>query len=680
MKDNGAEAAIKTPNRHIEGYGLNKVAVEQIAAEGSALIITVDCGITNIAETESAHSLGMDVIITDHHECGDTLPDTPYIINAKRKDSTYPDDRLAGCGVVFKLIHALSSLPVAMGYIDLIAIGTITDIVPLLGENRVIAHMGLEKLRKKPSAGVSALAEAAGISLSGMTSYGVSFSLGPRINAAGRMDTAHLAIDILKAVKSSAALCQNARELCALNDRRRQEVGEIMADAEHMIGEQDIYSEPVIMLACPEWNTGVIGIAAAKIAEKYARPCLLLGGQERLIGSARSIEGVNIYEALAAFADRYEKFGGHAQAAGLTIAPEILEDLRRDLCEYLRTHYDESAFVGRRVYDMALKTADVSQALVDDINRLEPFGQGNEKPAIAIKNAVLKVPRFVGREDSPHLKFTMAQGDDICGALAFYYKQAHELVPDRADFICEANMDSFSGKPQLIVKDIVFRHSQGLEESFAAANAPFLLQGFFDELAQPPAAKMHMMTAETFCSELKKELAKSRFGLCVSVNTRPAFDYLVSLPLVQEALKDGRLALWDKKTYTPENCIACGQAAGHGRVMHVGMPLEYDALWNEEIKDCYRSYAILCFVSRDELLAYHKKLLQLLARRPRTADELARKLGPDKAKAVFALRVFGDLELLATEKNGRITALKTGQKKELRQSACYRGFEDLING
>lgn len=676
----GAQVALQAPNRHLEGYGLGPGAVEQIAAGGSALIVTVDCGITNIEETALARSLGLDIVITDHHECGETLPDTPYIVSAKRRDSRYPDPNLAGCGVVFKLIHALSSLAEAMQYIDLIAIGTITDIVPLLGENRAIAHMGLGRLRRNPSAGILALAQAANISLAGIASHGVSFGLGPRINAAGRMDTAQLALDILKATKQSAALTQNARQLCALNDRRKQEVDEILADAQAMIDAHGYHGDPAIMLADSGWNAGVIGIAAAKIAEIYARPCVLFGGGASLIGSARSIPGVNIYEALAAFADRYEKFGGHAQAAGLTIPQDALGDLRRDVCGFLRTRYDESAFVRRRSYDLTLGAGQISRRLVEDLERLEPFGQGNEKPAVAVTNAAVRAPRFVGKGDKPHLKMTLAQDGASCAAVAFYYKDLHTLVPEYADFICEAGIDDFSGTPQLIVRDTAFRYSDALAQSFADAYAQRLTDGFFDEVARLGGGRGALSEA-VFCARFGAAMEQSRFGLCVSVNTQPALMYLLALPAVRGALESGQCVLWDERAHTPDNCIACGEAAGHPRVLRAGVPWQGGALWNEPLKNAYRAHAADCFMARGELLTLYKRLQGLLAHRARTAADLTQKMGVSRLKAAFALRVFAELELLDVDKSDRILALKSGgQRKELRQSACYKGLEDLING
>ncbi len=679
LVDIGADVCIMTPNRHKEGYGLNTAAVEQIAKTGSTLIVTVDCGITNIAETALAQSLGVDVVITDHHECGETLPDTPYIINAKRSDSVYPDPNLAGCGVAFKLIHALSSLADAMRYIDLVAVGTITDIVPLLGENRAIAYMGLGKLRRNPSAGLLALAQAAGISLTEITSFGISFGLGPRINAAGRMDTAQVAIDILSSTKTSPALKQSVRELCALNDARKKEVEEILADAETMIEENGYHSDPAIMLADSSWNAGVIGIAAAKITEKYTRPCVLFGGEGSLVGSARSIEGVNIFEALCAFADRYEKFGGHAQAAGLTIAPGELDGLRRDVCAYIRTHYDESAFVRKRVYDLVLTADEITSRLVDDLKRLEPFGQCNEKPVVAVMDAALDSIRFVGKDEKPHLKFTMVQNGKTQDAVAFCYKDMHALIPGRADFLCEAGIDSFSNRPQLIVRDIAFQTDDTLCESFLEAYSHCLMQGFLDEVTALGEGGFSGMSEDSFLAALSLAIDESRFGLCVCVNTVPAFKRLMTFDMVRQALQNKRLSLWDNKAFSPDNCIACTAAGGHTRFLSVGVkPVQ--SLFDEQLKDAYKSYAKSMFLGRDELLRLYRALPQIL-KRPRTQDEIARKLGEEIGPVSFALRVFTELRLLNTDISGRILTLKNnGPRKELRQSACYRGFEDLIHG
>jgi len=675
----GADVTIQTPNRHREGYGLSSAAVEQIAEDGGTLIITVDCGITNVAETALAKSLGVDVIITDHHECGEALPDTPYIINAKRPDSAYPYRYLAGCGVAFKLIHALSSLAEAMRYIDLIAIGTITDIVPLLGENRVIAHMGLKKLRQNASAGIAELARAAGISLPEISSFGIGFGLGPRINAAGRMDTAETAIEILTACKPSPALKQSVAQLCTLNERRRQEVCDILADAERMIAEHGYHTDPAILLADSRWNAGVIGIAAAKLAEKYYRPCVLFGGDGDLIGSARSVPGINIYEVLGAFADSYEKFGGHAQAAGLTIRPERLDSLRADVCAHIRAHYDESAFVPQKLYDMELSAGDVTHRFVEELARLEPFGPENEQPVLVIRDAELTGVRFVGR-DQTHLKFTLRQGDKALDAVSFGFADAHALLPGRADLLCEAGIDGFSGCPQVIVRDFAPRFDAALLKSFLDDNAWRTADGLMNEVVRLVSEGVPESEEAGFAKLVDEALNASHFGLCLVAATEPALERLAAMKPVRAALKDGRLVFWDRKSYTPVNCIACGAVPGHPRVIHIGAAEPPD-FFDGRLREAYRKAAARCFLSRGELLAIYRRMRPLLARAKRTPRDLASQLSLDVPKAAFALRVFAELELIDTDKNDKISFInKTGPRRELRDSAVYRSFEDLING
>ncbi len=679
LRSAGAAVDIQTPNRHKEGYGLSLSAVEQIASGGGKLIITVDCGITNIAETALAKSLGVDVIITDHHECGETLPDTPYVINAKRSDSRYPYPYLAGCGVAFKLIHALSSLSEAMRYIDLAAIATITDIVPLLGENRVIAHMGLQRMRSNASAGVAALAFGAGIKLSEISSFGIGFGLGPRINAAGRMDTAEAAIEILTTRKPSPELKESVTRLCALNDRRRGEVCAILAAAEEMISHSGYQTDPAILLADKSWNAGVIGIAAAKLAEKYYRPCVLFGGEGNLIGSARSIPGVNMYEVLGAFADSYEKFGGHAQAAGLTIKPETLDALRTSVCALIRERYDETVFVPQKIYDMELSAKDISRRFVDDMHKLEPFGPVNEQPLILIRDAALTAHRLIGREKT-HLKFLLRQEGGTLDAVSFGFADAHSLLPGRADFLCEAGVDSYSNRPQVIVREISPRYDDELLSSFVRDNAHRLAAGLVEEVTRLMQEGAPEADEAGFERLLEEALAVSRFGLCLAAGTEPALRRLVTLKPVRQALGSGQLVLWDRRSFTSENCIACGAVPGHTRILHIGVNAP-PAFFNRELREAYRSHARRCFADRDELLGIYRRMQPILVKKPRFAQPLAELLGLEEGKAAFAFRVFAELELIETDKSDRILAIGSGgPRKNLSDSVCYRSFEGLING
>ena len=684
LRDMGADANIMTPNRHKEGYGLNTAAIEQIAGSGVTLVITVDCGITNIEEVALAATFGIDVIVTDHHECAGELPDTPYIINPKRPNSGYPCPYLAGCGVAFKLIHALSSMGHAMQYIDLVAIGTITDIVPLLDENRAIAHLGIQKIRNDPSVGILALANAAGIALSSISSFGISFGLGPRINAAGRMDTASLAISVLKATQRGAALRQNAMRLCKLNDERKKEVDGIFSSAEEMIFANGYMKDSAILLADERWNTGVIGIAAAKIAEKYLRPCVLFSFSEgSLVGSARSISGINIFEVLSVFSDRYEKFGGHAQAAGLTIKPVVLDGLRRDVCAHINQTYDEDVFVDIKQYDMELDVKEITGKLVKDIERLAPFGQCNEKPGVAVLDADMTDTKFVGKDHKPHLKFVMRKNDACIEAISFFFKDAYGFMSNRCDFLCEAGINEYNGKPQLIVRHMAAKYDPQLIESFYGANKSGMIQCFIEEVVwycENGAGACPGTDETVFLNVIRKALAKSHFGLCIIAGAYPALAYLSRMGSISAALADGTLMLYDRKSFSADNCIAFEAVSGHERVYRIGL-CPAPAFYDERLIDRYRQHAAEYFAETDELRDIYRKLCMVTAKKARMSSELSRIIAVSPEKMAFVLQVFNELKLIDIGKSGRILALKNGgQKRELRESVCYRSFEDLISG
>jgi single-stranded-DNA-specific exonuclease len=676
LKSMGADADIFAPNRHMEGYGLSTDAVRRIAAGGVTLIVTVDCGVTNVAEVKLARELGVDVIVTDHHECGEALPDTPWIINPKRGDSSYPFAFLAGCGVAFKLVCALSSLEDALGYADLIAIGTITDIVPLLDENRVLAHIGLIKLRERPSPGIAALAAAAGITLAGISSQGVSFGLGPRINAAGRMDTAQDAITLLSAIRPGSGLDYPAKRLCELNELRRKEVDDIASAAESMVMAEGYYCDAAIVLSDRRWNPGVIGIAAARIAEKFTRPCLLLGNAGgRLTGSARSAGGVNIYEALAAFADRYEKFGGHAQAAGLTLRGDDVDALRRDVCAYISAHYGEEAFAVEKLFDMKLCVGDITQRLVEDLDRLEPFGACNEKPAVCIEGARLEDARFVGKNGQSHLKFTMRQNGAAIEAVRFFHKASQTFVSQACDFIAEPGINDYNGKPQVVVRDLKVRFDGTLTEGYIEANRKVCAERFLDETALPEPPDCG---EAAFVKRLEAQLPQSRFSLCVEAGTEPALRRLLSIGAVREALESGRLCLYDPLVFTLDNCVAAALPPGFDRVLRVCKG-EGSALWDGGMREGYGKHAAAFYLEREALLEAYRKLNAACAKPGAQATGQCMGFCPERE--AFALRVLAELGLIKKDSSGKIQTIPhSGPKKELRCSACYARIEDMTYG
>ncbi len=676
LRGMGADADICSPNRHLEGYGLSTDAVRRIAASGTTLIVTVDCGITNIAEVALAKELGVDVIVTDHHECGDPLPDTPWIINPKRADSGYPFSFLAGCGVAFKLICALSSLQDALRYADLAAIGTITDIMPLLDENRVLAHLGLKKLREDPSPGVAALAAAAGISLKSINSQGVSFMLGPRINAAGRMDTADSAISLFCAVKPSKGLEYPAKKLCELNELRKKEVEDIASAAERAVLDNGYCRDAAIVLADTEWNPGVVGIAAARIAEKFTRPCLLLGGAEgKLTGSARSAGGINIYEALSVFSDRFEKFGGHAQAAGLTMRQGGVDALRRDLCGYISSHYDESAFTAEKLFDLELHISDITQKLTADMERLEPFGACNEKPAVLVKSARIEDARFVGKNGLSHLKFTMRQNGASVDAVRFFHTTSRTFVSDVCDFLCEPCVNDYNGKPQLVVRDLAVKFDNALLDGFIEANRRYMAERFLDEVALNAPEEAG---EAAFAERLEAALSQSRFSLCVEAATQPALRRLLRIKAVAAALEGVRLRLFDPLAFSLGNCIAPKVPQGFERVLRVGAATD-TALWDETLREAYREYAAAFFMEREALLGAYRKLSAACKKTDEHSPE--KRMGLREEQAAFALRVLAELKLIEKDKDDRIQAIPhSGPKKELRSSACYARIEDMVHG
>ena len=677
LKSLGLSVNIMSPNRHKEGYGLNEAIVRKIDSDDSTLIITVDCGITNIEEVALAKELGIDVIITDHHECGAELPDTPYIINPKRPDSEYPCPYIAGCGVAFKLIQALSGLESAFEYIDLTAIGTVTDIVPLKDENRALVHFGIEKLKEKPSAGIEALSRVSGIKIN--SSMSVSFGLGPRINAAGRMDTAQLAIDILSAGGASLELDGLAKQLCRLNDQRRQEVDDITLSAEKMVFENEYMNDAAILLADENWNTGVIGIAAARIADKFNRPCVLFGGSEgSLVGSARSIDGINMYEALDAFSEGYEKFGGHSQAAGLTIAPGEIDELRRRVCEYIEEHYDETVFVQKKTYDLELEVGSITGKLVGDIARLEPFGHGNEKPVLLVRDADIADQKFIGKNGGQHLKFSMKKKGASADSISFFFKSGYTLMSKTADFLCEADINDYTGRPQLVVRQLSMHYDNQLRESFLAAYGNQMCRQFMDEVCmieQRSKDGVPDITEDEFSAEIELRMKKSLFSMCIAAPSKPAFERLTAIKAVKDALDSGELVLHDKKDFRSDNCIYIEQAPGHKDHYYVGVLGFFD----DKLKLAYKKYAKEFFMRRQQMLALYKNISGLLAGGDKSMTQLMKNSGKSYEQTAFALRVFTELELIGVRKSGRIFAIKSeGKKKELVQSRTYSSFLELM--
>ncbi|GAW32593.1 single-stranded-DNA-specific exonuclease RecJ [Carboxydocella sp. JDF658] len=391
------------PNRFTEGYGLNLAAVEQLAQKGTRLLITVDCGIASFQEVVRARELGMKVIITDHHELQGELPPAEAVVNPKRPDNHYPWPDLCGAGIAFKLAQALLGEK-ALALLDLAAIGTVADLVPLHGENRLLVKAGLERMRHSPRPGLVALCQVAGIEPVGLTAQQLAFQIGPRLNAAGRLSSAEMAVRLLITEKGSEAL-EMASLLDRTNRERQQIENQIVQAACRLVEEEGCLArDRVLVLAQTDWHHGVLGIAASRLVERYYRPTLLLGLEgDEAKGSGRSIPGFNLFSALSQCRDLLTKFGGHPMAAGLSLNRNQIPRLREQLNELANTWLTEMDLVPDLLVEGEVAWGQVTEELVQELAQLEPYGYGNPIPVLALRKGRVLEVRAIGREGS-HLR------------------------------------------------------------------------------------------------------------------------------------------------------------------------------------------------------------------------------------------------------------------------------------
>ena len=425
LRSEGVEAGYFIPDRFEHGYGLSQAGIDHAHDQGAALIIALDCGITAIEEAAYARGLGIDLIVCDHHTAGDTWPDAVAVLDPKRPDCDYPFKELSGCGVTFKLVQAVLSRlgrdpEEAHAYLDLVAVSTASDIVPLVGENRVLMREGFARLKANARVGLRALAEQGGVDFDGVTVDRIVFTIGPRINAAGRMEHASQAVELLLTDDWTTAR-HLAADLERVNDQRREMDRQIRDEAFRKAELQMAGRfRHALVLHDPGWHQGVIGIVASRLVDRFNRPAVMLctaNGQAK--GSARSITGVNIYDALASCGDLITQFGGHDYAAGLTL-PEANVDALRD-----RLNLAVEAMTTHETLLPAIEIdAEVPLAHLDDrfwaiLKQFAPFGPDNMKPIFHARDLyVVGRPRTVGR-GGDHLKFSVgadgAERRDVIG-------------------------------------------------------------------------------------------------------------------------------------------------------------------------------------------------------------------------------------------------------------------------
>lgn len=458
LMDRGISVDTYIPNRLHEGYGLNKKAIDTIKERNIDLIITVDCGISAIEEVDYAVRLGMDIIVTDHHEVGEKLPNALAVIDAKRKDNTYPFRALAGVGVVFKLIQALSiKLEIKpeeyLKYLDLVCVGTISDIVPLEGENRTIAKLGLMLIKVTRNLGLRELIKSSGYKE--IDSNTISFGVAPRINACGRMGHEEEALKLFLAEDLESAT-KITKELNEYNTLRQSTEKAIYEEAVQQIEKNHLDANNSIVLGGKGWHHGVIGIVSSKVTDKYYKPSILLSFEDNIAkGSGRSVPGFDLYEGLAKCEDLLEKYGGHSMAVGLTIKKENLENFKERF-EQIAKEKNIKELVPIIYIDDELKLKDINMDLVKSISILEPFGEANKVPLFLIRN--LKIDSIRALSEGRHLKLTLRDENFVINAIGFElgYLAEEYRIGDRIDVVGTLEINSFNGfsSIQINMKDI----------------------------------------------------------------------------------------------------------------------------------------------------------------------------------------------------------------------------------
>lgn len=639
LKELEANVDFYIPNRFTEGYGPNNKAFQWAHDQGYTLIITVDTGISAANEVKFANELGMDVIITDHHEPPEELPQALAIIHPKLSKE-YPFKELAGVGVVFKLASALLGRE-PEEYMELVSIGTVADLVPLVDENRLIVKKGVRQLKQTKRPGLKALLEISGVTQDSISEETIGFAIGPRINAVGRLGDAKPAVDLILETDKEKAK-RRAEEIDILNRERQELVTSMTEEAINQVNSLDnSCSNKVIIVAKEGWNAGVVGIVASKLVDRFYKPVIVLSiDHEKGIakGSARSIEGFSLFENLTKCKDILPHFGGHTLAAGMTLAINDVVQLRHRLNEFADQIMMDEDFIPLKEVDLRCQASDISISLINEMNMLAPFGMHNPKPVLEIKEVGISTMKQIGNEGA-HMKVQLKDELSLLDAVGFGFGHVVNEIANGAKVSClgMASINEWNGKrkPQLMIQDISVDHWQ-----------LFDLRGQeLNRLNLPNEEKLVFIhQSKNEYQILKDKYPISQFISYESVRgldgkIQDKYVVLLDLPDSENDLREVFRNGLSERIYLIFN----------QEELHFFSPIPS----RESFK---KYYSILANTNPFDMNIYEVAL--------------CRKMGWKKEQVDFMTKVFFDLEFVTIE-DGKIRLLPQTEKKDLSQSNTY---------
>ena len=699
----GAEVSYRIPSRHDEGYGISKKAVDALAASGIKLIITVDNGISAYDEIAYASELGIDVIVTDHHIPPERIPECTAVICHSIEGCEYPR-YLCGAGVALKLIQALGGIEAAISYIFLAGVATVADVVPLLDENRLFVKYALDALNKGECClGLRMLLESIPNAKKPYSVYTIGFGIAPRLNASGRMGDASLGVELFMTEDPDEA-SKIIDELGKLNELRQAEEQSILDEAVKMVESIDLSNKHAILLASDNWNSGVIGIAASRLAEMFHRPTILFSKHDdALKGSARSIDGINIHDALKANSELFLRFGGHAKAAGVTMEREVFPEFVEAMEKYLAENCEPDLFMPRRCYEFDEDFSEITMELTKQIEMLAPFGEGNPCPVFHVSNVSPYHIRRFG-SDGQHIRMDLRQNRFCFESIYFCGGRYFDSImrAESISLLYSPTINSWNGTDALQMRIISVRPDlprcparfirgnmhhfyrsflEGMGDNDCRASDrktfdyPALCNENVSGLVKNSFAGLLILVFSTVCAEdIIREMLSSgaeNFDVCFGTLPEGVFsgNTILIAPLIDKLPDKGyNRILFADEPYHPEMYKAASERIPEAALMRTGQSFDF--------ADICSGFSI----SRDEMGLYYKTLVSMTKAKVYSIRELAGDLCSVLKRplhqTIFALKTFRQLGFL-TYGDGNGVRMVATEPKQLTDSTIYYAVSEI---